>query len=217
MNAWMHLANVAFLASFLARDVLWLRVACMAGAALLIAGFASADPVAWTAVAWQAAFFAIHGAWVVQLLRERRPIPLTEDERFVGDHVLVGLAANEVALLCRAGRWRDGPAGTPFLSQGERVAALRLLRTGEAAVARGGVEVARLGPGRFVGEVAWIRGEPASATVSAASEARWLEWPVAELRGFLAGRPQVAAALERALGADLAGKLASPDGGRPPG
>jgi hypothetical protein len=208
-SAWMHLANVAFLASFVARDVLWLRLACMVGAGLLVASFLAMDPVPWDAVAWQVAFFGVHGAWSARLWAERRPVALSDDEQLLAVTLFPSLSPREVAALCRWGRWRVGGAGTELCAESAPVQRLVVLVAGEAEVVRRGERVATLAAPRFVGEVGFLLGEPASAAVRASTEVRWLEWPAADLRPWLRAHPAQQAAVQRAIGDDLARKLAS--------
>jgi hypothetical protein len=207
---WMTLANLAFLASFLARDVLLLRLACVLGSALLVVSFLATSPVPWAAVAWQLGFLAIHAGWSVRLWRERRPVPLHRDERRLAEALFPSLSAREVSDLCRRGVWRTGDAGTVLCRQGERQLHLKVLFEGAVVVERDAATVAELQAPRFVGEVAFLLDECASAGVSARGPVRWLEWPAGELREWLKGRPEAWSAVQRAIGADLARKLSRP-------
>jgi hypothetical protein len=76
-----HLANLAFLASFLVRDILALRLLSVAGGGLLLATFLAASPISWPSVGWNVVFALINGAQIARLAHERRPVRLTRDER----------------------------------------------------------------------------------------------------------------------------------------
>lgn len=57
------------------------------------------------------------------------------------------------------------------------------------------------------GEMSFITGEPPTADVVAIDPIRYVAWPKAELRSFLAEHPSLRAAWQAVLGADLVGKL----------
>ena len=73
--------------------------------------------------------------------------------------------------------------------------------------------IARLGPGRFVGEIAFLTGTVASATTRAAPEARerlrCLAWNQGRLRQRLERDDGLRTTLYAAIGADLCGKVAA--------
>ena len=72
---WIHGANVLYLASYLVRDILALRVlTVVAGLALLPFYILRADPI-WVAVAWNALFIAINLLQIYRLLLERSQSP----------------------------------------------------------------------------------------------------------------------------------------------
>jgi CRP-like cAMP-binding protein len=54
-----------------------------------------------------------------------------------------------------------------------------------------GIEVARLGPGEFFGEMTLLTGEPRSATVTAVSDSQLIEITVEAFRRFVLDNPAV--------------------------
>ena len=63
-------------------------------------------------------------------------------------------------------------AGVDLIKEGEPGDALFVILEGEAVVSHGGVEVNRVGPGAYFGEMAILDGEPRSATVVAESDVK---------------------------------------------
>lgn len=61
--------------------------------------------------------------------------------------------------------------------------------------------------GVFIGEIAWLLGTPATATVEVSPGARYVEWDSAHLRSLLTRSPDLRIAFEGMLNRDLAGKL----------
>ncbi|MGO9874659.1 MAG: cyclic nucleotide-binding domain-containing protein [Acidimicrobiia bacterium] len=64
------------------------------------------------------------------------------------------------------------PAGVELIKQGEPGDALFVILEGEARVLQAGVEVSRIGPGSYFGEMAILDGEPRSATVVAETDVK---------------------------------------------
>ena len=60
----------------------------------------------------------------------------------------------------------DLPAGQVLMREGESATQMFMMASGEALVERGGLEVARLGPGSHVGEMAIVAEGPRTATVT---------------------------------------------------
>lgn len=66
------------------------------------------------------------------------------------------------------------PAGTVLVEQDHIGLQIMYLRSGRAVVQRDGQEIAELGPGDVVGEMAMIDGKPSSATVTLTEDAMLL-------------------------------------------
>jgi cAMP-dependent protein kinase regulator len=64
------------------------------------------------------------------------------------------------------------PAGVELIREGEPGDALFVILEGEAVVHRDGVELRRVGPGAYFGELAILDGKPRSATVVAETDVR---------------------------------------------
>lgn len=107
---------------------------------------------------------------------------------------------------------RRGAPGDELFKQGDRGDTLMIVLDGHL-VARvrtdGGTdeEVARLGPGEVVGEMAFVDAEPRSATVSAPAGATVLEFSRAALAHLCRTAPRVAAAIQRNVLFDVARRL----------
>ena len=107
---------------------------------------------------------------------------------------------------------RRGAPGDALFKEGDRGDSLMIVLDGQL-VARvrtdggGEEEVARLGPGEVVGEMAFVDAEPRSATVSAPAGATVLEFTRAALLGLCSSAPRVAAAIQRNVLFDVARRL----------
>jgi CRP-like cAMP-binding protein len=107
---------------------------------------------------------------------------------------------------------RRGAPGDALFKEGDPGASLMIVLDGYlVATVRttggGTEEVARLGPGEVVGEMAFVDAEPRSATVSAPEGATVLEFSREALAGLRRSAPRVAAAIQRNVLLDVARRL----------
>lgn len=103
-----------------------------------------------------------------------------------------------------AARTLDYAAGESVVRQGDAGAALYLVECGEVQIQASGpaaseVEVRRLGPGQFFGELSLLTGERRSATVRAVGECRLVALDADDLGPILREAPALVAALRRVL------------------
>jgi hypothetical protein len=205
--------NAAFLIAscgFLARDVLHLRLLAMVAYSGLLYGVAVRP--AWPGAPhywWYLAFVVINAGHAGWLLWERSQTHLSPDEEEVYTRAFPSLDRLWVRRLMRRAEWRAVAPGDVLAREGQAPERLALIARGAADVTLGGRAVTRLREGQFVGEVAFLTGDPATATVIAARPSRVLFWPRDALREWLAGEPQLHAVLYAALGNDLAEKIAA--------
>jgi hypothetical protein len=98
-----HIANALYLASFLARDMLWLRVLTCAGLGLGVVFFSCQPSPLYGPAAWHVLFLAINGLQIWRLVLERRQLTLTREQERVGEATFQDLSRDELlTLLTRA-------------------------------------------------------------------------------------------------------------------
>ena len=107
---------------------------------------------------------------------------------------------------------RRGAPGDVLFKEGDRGDSLMIVLDGYVVASvrsDGGTQeqLARLGPGEVVGEMAFVDAEPRSATVSSPAGATVLEFTRAALAGLCATAPRVAAAIQRNVLFDVARRL----------
>lgn len=96
------------------------------------------------------------------------------------------------------------PAGRQLIAQGDIGREFAVIISGEASVTRNGVEVARLGPGQYFGELALLGAVERNATVTAVTD---LVVEVINRRGFqtlLEDSPGLSRSLLHAMAVRLA-------------
>jgi CRP-like cAMP-binding protein len=123
-------------------------------------------------------------------------------------YILGQLNDTDVEWLARHGARRRLADGDVIVREGEPIDNLFITLSGQFRVSlRDGQEVARLGAGEVVGEIAFVDSAPPSATVTAAGGATVLALPQALLQQRLDADPPFAARFYRALAIFLADRL----------
>ncbi len=103
-----------------------------------------------------------------------------------------GLSAKELHAISSLLTPVDVPAGTVLTREGDHGREFIVIVTGTASVSRHGTEVATIGPGASVGEIAIIDGGPRTATVTATTDMQIEVATHAEFSSLLAQAPEIA-------------------------
>ena len=203
-----HLAFLLTAISFYLKDILLLRFLAIISALVGI-GYNYFLPVGplWLPIFWLGVFTAINLWRIVGILAERYSIQFNEDEQELYETIFKDFSPVEYMKLIRIAEWRDAAEGLVFASEGEAVDGLRLLFSGEVSVARDGNEIGRARDGALIGEMSFIQGGDASATVTAAVPCRYVFWPEEALRGLLRRNPNIDVAMKHVFSLDLTRKL----------
>ena len=203
-----HLAFLLTAISFYLKDILLLRFLAIISALVGI-GYNYFLPVGplWLPIFWLGVFTAINLWRIVGILAERYSIQFNEDEQELYETIFKDFSPVEYMKLIRIAEWRDAAEGLVFASEGEAVDGLRLLFSGEVSVARDGNEIGRARDGALIGEMSFIQGGVASATVTAAVPCRYVFWPEEALRGLLRRNPNIDVAMKHVFSLDLTRKL----------
>ena len=90
-------------------------------------------------------------------------------------------------------------AGTVLAREGDLGEGFFVIESGTAEVSRGGAPVAKLGPGDFFGEIALIREERRTATVTATSPMVLIVMTGSSFRSLDRSRPEVRETVSKAL------------------
>lgn len=203
-----HVANVLYLASYLVRDIFWLRIlTVIAMLSLFPYYFTCSENPLWAPIAWNGLFLAVNLFQIGLLVRERWPRELHDAERRLYDDVFSDLAPGEFVKLLGVGGWRDAAAGETIVADGSVVEEMMVLHEGEAQVRKGDKVLATLKPGQFVGEMSFLTGHTAGADVVTSRDARFMSWAQKELEAFLEKNASISFKVRGVLGRDVVTKL----------
>lgn len=204
-----HAAYLALTLSYLVSSMLWLRVLAVVGIVLEMIYFAYSGGDLGAGLAWSGIFVAINLFHIGVILRGRFGLAISPDQRAFLRATFPVLDPARLVRLLACGGFEPLPAGAVLTEEGRPVTRLFVVRTGRCAVVAGGREVARRGTGLVVGEMAFLTGRPASATVTMAEDGEVLALDPARLAAEARRDDVVSTALYRLLGEDLARKLAA--------
>jgi hypothetical protein len=203
-----HLAAVLTMVAYLLKDILWLRLltilACFAG--IVFNYFVPATPL-WSIIYWNLLFATINIVQIAIIIRERTGIHFTEEEKELHDTLFKNFAPFEFMKLMRIAKWLEAKQGEVLAVEKETLTAVMLIYNGLVSIENNGKEVVQLRDGNFIGEVSFITGGTASATVRALQPTRYITWPKAEVTKLLNRNPSMRLAMQSVLSTDLSKKL----------
>ena len=203
-----HLSFILTALSIFLRDMLMLRsVAVVSGLVGIAYNYLIPAGPLWLVIFWLGVFSVIHLYRIADLLRERRRVHFSDEERELYQTVFQNFSPVEFMKLLRLAEWRSATPGTLLARQDQPQNELALIYNGEVAVSRDGDEIARSRDGTLIGEMTYIGGGMATATVTTLRPTRYLVWPQLELRQLLKRNPTMAVAMQSVFNVDLVRKL----------
>ncbi len=204
-----HLAYSLSLLSYLVRDILWLRLMAIASHLCFFTVVYLRPPAPdWTVLSWFVVFLLINTSHAARLVYERRLDQLSPEEEHLRQVSFPALNKVSVKRLLRRGSWETLPAGSELTHEHQVPARMYLIAEGQVEVQVDGRKVAMLDPGHFVGEMALLAGQAASATTISCTSVRCLVWDRASLDRRLGRDSDLRSTLYAAAGSNLSRKIA---------
>lgn len=202
-----HIAYAFLALSYILTNIFWLRVAAVISMFLEIVYFYFSGGNLITGIAWTVLFIAINFFQLALLLRDRMSLRLPEKEGPLLRDALAGLDDAQISRLLKAADWKDCVAGDVLTRQDAPVDSLYFLCSGRASVAVDGTFVTSLEKGSFIGEIAYLTGNPATATVTIEETSRLLAFSKMRIAKVVSADEQISGIVYQLLGRDLANKM----------
>ena len=206
-NAFGHLSYLILALSYWLTNIYWLRVVAVLGSALEIIYFTYTGGDLAVGIGWTVVFILINLFHLVILTKERLSLRLPEADAPLLRESLSGLSDFQIAKLLRAADWKDYVPGDVLTRQDAPVDALYFLCRGRANVEVSGKFVTYLEKGTFIGEIAYLTGNPATATVTVEEPSRVLAFSKMKMARVVASDEQISGIMYQLLGRDLAMKM----------
>lgn len=203
-----HISALLTVGGMFFRSQLILRALLLAGtvASTLFNYVAPVEPL-WGAIFWGGVMVAVNGTMIVMLLLDRTMYGLSGDE--VRLYRAFGVfTPGEFRSLMKFAAWHRAEGSRMLTAKGGAVEELFYVLDGDIRVAKSD-EAFPIETGAFIGEVAFLRDTPASATVFVSPGTRYVSWSTGALSRLLQRKPSMKVALGALLNIDMAGKVAA--------
>ena len=159
-----------------------LRTFVIAGDLVYISYFYFAPEVPlWGGVFWSAVFMLVNAVMIARILADRTPFRISDEELQLFN-LLETLSPGEFRQIIKVGRWRTATEATVLTEENRPLENLYYVLDGDIVIEKSGCATRTIGPRAFIGEVAFLLPQPASATVTVAAGARYVTWNNAALR-----------------------------------
>lgn len=195
--------------SFLVTDMLWLR-AIASLSCLLAIGFNWFHPVGktlWLPVYWNVAYIVVNAVYIAQILKERAVSLSALERQIYREHFDGALSVSDFKRLLDAGSIRTACGKELLLVRGRHPQHLVLVFDGHPCVeVEAGISFTRANG--LVGEMSFLHGGEASATVHVSAGSRYVVWERAALDAWLEREPAMRRGIELAIARELMRKLA---------
>ena len=206
----LHIANTLMLASYLVREMLWLRlIAVFANTIYLLYYWIEAPKLSHT-MYWPVVFIAVNLVWIGILVYERKPKKFKDAEEMIYQKVFHELFPQQFARLMRRAEWKTAKEGEVLIEKGVAPTGLMLIYSGEASVELDQKWVVQLRSGQFIGEMNYLTGKPPSANVIACKDLKYVFWSRQKIDQLFHRYPLIRTKVRQTLGFDLVNKLRSP-------
>jgi hypothetical protein len=203
-----HVSYLIIAISYWLTNIYWLRITAVIGLALEIVYFRMAGGALHAGIAWDVVFILINAFQIWRLIADRRALASLAEVQMLRQGALAGFDSVQLAGVLRAGTWQNFEPGTRLTEEGRPVTDLVLICEGQASVEAGGEEIANLHGGTFVGEMAFLSGNLASATVTVVRPIRAFVFDMGKLEALAKENDSALGHLHKAIGRDLVRKLA---------
>lgn len=201
------LAAVLLVIGFTYRNQLWLRTyAVMSGLCFLLYFFLATSQPLWPAIVLSAAIIAVNVFMMSKLMKDNSKFRLSAEEMMLYAR-LPGLTPGEYKQLLAIAEWHNPKAELQLTEEGAKPEALHYVLEGKVKVQRNG-KVFSVGPHAFIGELAFLREKPATATTHAEPGALVVSWKQQTLRNLMKSNDGIRKALDGLLSVDMADKIA---------
>jgi Cyclic nucleotide-binding domain len=202
-----HLGALLYLVCFMFRNQLVLRLLAVAGDICYSAYFfVAADRPLWSAMTWSLLNVAVNLFMIALILREARMSDLADHELNLFRN-LRGLSPGQFRKLMKVGQWHNAEIREQLTEEGKMPDRLYYVLEGQVQLRKSGREIP-VEPSLFIGELAYLRGKPATATVHVEPKSVYVSWSHQNLNDLFSRSEEMRSAMAMLLNNDLAEKVA---------
>jgi len=201
--------NLIFVAAYLVKDILWLRILSIAGSLVVIPFYLLQPEPLWTPTFWVLVFIGINCFRAWQIFHERRPASLSPDEQALYQQGFNSLSSQQFGKMSAAGKWRDIEVGQRIQAIDD-FARVTALASGKLEVSRNGKMLGSFGPGDLLGISSVLENRDVfheALDTRVVSPVRVLQWDASDLKRLADADPEFDSALSKLAASSLATRL----------
>ncbi len=200
-----HLAYILLITSMMMRNINWLRaLAILSGSISAFYYWTLDDKVSMT---WEFLFTLVNIFQLLILQLENRRGSFSEDENYFIQTCLPSVERAHARRLVKLGAWTQVEEDQILMAEDTKPDQMKFLVSGTASVSHSGRKIGTVHKGDFLGEMSYLTGKMASATVTTNETVRYLAFDQTRLREHLSRNIEVRHALEVSFNRNLAEKL----------
>jgi Cyclic nucleotide-binding domain len=202
-----NLAAILMLIGFTFRNPLKLRsFAILGNLCFILYYFLVADVPLWTAIISSLAIIAVNIYMMSKIIKDHRKFKLSAEEMMLYAR-LPGLTPGQFKQLLNIAEWHNPKAQMQLTEEGKMPDALHYVLEGQVKVNRSGKSF-NVGPHAFIGELAFLRQKPATATTHGEAGTLIVSWPQQALRTLMNTNDGIRKTIDGLLSGDMAEKIA---------
>ena len=197
-----HIANLIILSSFLVSDVIWLRLLSVVGGFAWIGYFTFSIPsIGWAGIGWNVIFISINLYYIIQLILERRPVHLTDQERALKHQLAPDLEARTWADILKLGQIVRHQG--VLIEAGTELQSIYLLLNGQLAASHCGISES-LTTGSLIGGISYLNNLPYPDQIESREEVEMIHWSKSTLQEYLERTPEALSIFQQLFGSEIA-------------
>lgn len=194
--------------AFLFRDVLYLRINVIISSVITLFYFynVSSDPL-WSNLTWRMLYVVANVYGIIIIFYNRRRILFNKEELYLKKSTFPSLHDAQFRQLLDIGVKVESESDETLIKQGQPVERIYMMMSGEAVVEKEGHVINSCSPGMFLGEMSFLSGEPATASVITKGHSRYIMWHQKDLKDLMNRQRGLKARLQNIFSVDLIKKL----------
>ncbi len=208
IDIFIHISNGLFVIGSSFRKILWMRVTfILAATAELVYDFFSQNNPLWSMIIWCFVLILTNSFQIYLLIKDHFGKHLTDEIKQIKDNLFPKLDKFSFSTLMRAGEWRDFVDDDLIIKENELTNSVFLILDGTAEIVVNEKVVAFVTKWQFLGEMSFLTGTPATATVKAASKMKLFAWSKDKLTKLIADNHELNESLKDIFSGDLINKI----------
>jgi len=206
-STYVYLATFCYVMGLLIRNELWLRILLLGGSFLYILYYFNvANAPLWEAIFSSTLIGTANIITIYRIFLERFTIGMSE-EMLTLYKSFPNFNPGQFRNVMRKAIIVHPTQDTPLLLQGNKPNHLFLTMT-DGFMLKRDQQSSEIGSGHFLGEISFLLGSEASATIIAKSGCSYVSWNVDTLKDMMGKKPHISNAISVLLNRDIAQKLA---------